>query len=127
MKECRTCKWYSRKDDYRCTCPKMVYGYGDEDIAADQVAIEDDAGWGMSPGPEFGCVHHSLVEGLGNPVEYLSPDAQAGDPPQTAVDVMVRFKGKRILIEGDKDDAKEFSKYVVRWLEQSNVSPPGKE
>jgi hypothetical protein len=37
----------------------MIYGYN---IAIrrddDGVAIENDEGWGMLPGPDFGCIHH---------------------------------------------------------------------
>jgi hypothetical protein len=38
----------------------MLYGYAftpDECQPPDVVRIEDDEGWGMIPGPEFGCVH----------------------------------------------------------------------
>jgi hypothetical protein len=41
-----------------CGCPKMLYGYDNKQIAdSDGLSIENDEGWGMIPGPEFGCVH----------------------------------------------------------------------
>ena len=45
-----------------CICPKMLYGYSakyDEGVVLepDEVQIENDEGWGMVPGPEFGCIH----------------------------------------------------------------------
>lgn len=44
-----------------CSCPKMMYGYNikydGQVLDSDCVSIEDDEGWGMIPGPEFGCVH----------------------------------------------------------------------
>jgi hypothetical protein len=36
----------------------MQYGYCEDLREPDGVLIEDDAGWGMLVGPEFGCVHH---------------------------------------------------------------------
>lgn len=60
MKRCLTCKWYDSARWHVCECPKMFYGYrktkGDDE--PDAVKIEDDEGWGMIVGPEFGCVHH---------------------------------------------------------------------
>jgi hypothetical protein len=61
---CETCRWWNEgeKKSLRkiCSCPKMCYGYGwgKEDLEPDDVHIEDDEGWGMDPGPEFGCIHH---------------------------------------------------------------------
>jgi hypothetical protein len=36
----------------------MVYGYLNEGVDSDGLAIEDDEGWGMMPEPNFGCIHH---------------------------------------------------------------------
>jgi hypothetical protein len=64
MFSCKTCYWYMNDDlpdSCRiCKCPKMFYGYRrrDGDQARDAVQIEDDEGWGMIPGPDFGCIHH---------------------------------------------------------------------
>lgn len=59
---CNTCQYYQLKTGFNnmtCKHPKMVYGYGLETTdEPDQVLIEDDEGWGMIPGPEFGCIHH---------------------------------------------------------------------
>ncbi len=59
-KTCKTCKFYIPEDIYlyTCHCPKMKYGYGKQDVDSDGVLIEDDEGWGMIPGPDFGCIHH---------------------------------------------------------------------
>lgn len=67
---CKTCRWYGSEPfevyvPKMCSCPKMLYGYGykynpaewakeDDDI----ITIENDEGWGMTPKPNFGCVHH---------------------------------------------------------------------
>jgi hypothetical protein len=59
---CRDCKWHDIPrepyDARSCGCPKMVYGYYDGDTHdTDGVHIEDDEGWGMEVGDEFGCIH----------------------------------------------------------------------
>lgn len=58
MFSCKTCHWYSSTAAKTCKCPKMVYGYGSSERDDDGVRIEDDEGWGMTPGPDFGCIHH---------------------------------------------------------------------
>jgi len=64
---CKTCHWFkgSMKDDleYSCDCPKMHYTYcssawAAKNLRTDDVLIENDEGWGMVPGPDFGCIHH---------------------------------------------------------------------
>ncbi|MHC4297999.1 MAG: hypothetical protein ACYS7Y_11910 [Planctomycetota bacterium] len=67
---CKTCAWYkdNRPDEtshHSCLCPKMVYGYGlwiEEQDRSDSLMVEDDEGWGIVPGPEFGCIHHKRAE-----------------------------------------------------------------
>ncbi len=65
---CFTCKHWGKnrsygEDEYRrlktCDCPKFEYGYHSDhdDIPNDGAAIEDDEGWGMVTGPDFGCIH----------------------------------------------------------------------
>lgn len=65
---CATCdNWgnnrnYAEDDGARiksCNCPKFVYGYHYDkgDVPNDGAAIEDDEGWGMLTGSEFGCIH----------------------------------------------------------------------
>lgn len=45
----------------------MNYGYGFQhgdaapDVADDQVIIENDEGWGMEVGGNFGCVHFTAM------------------------------------------------------------------
>ncbi len=64
MFSCKTCHWYKNEtlpdSLLTCKCPKMFYGYRnrDGDQAEDGVLIENDEGWGMIPGPNFGCIHH---------------------------------------------------------------------
>jgi hypothetical protein len=41
----------------RCLCPKFDYGYSDNPVEHDGVIIEDDEGWGIVTGPDFGCIH----------------------------------------------------------------------
>lgn len=36
---------------------KYGYHYGNEDLADDDVQVEDDEGWGLITGSKFGCVH----------------------------------------------------------------------
>lgn len=60
---CKTCQHYKPTDTVACKCPKMLYGYGAKTLdEPDQVRIENDEGWGMIPGPEFGCIHHEALE-----------------------------------------------------------------
>ena len=74
MNTCKTCKYWttikgsscSRKEADRlhfCNAPKIKYGYGIEecDISDDGVLIEEDEGWGMLTGPDFGCIHHEIM------------------------------------------------------------------
>jgi hypothetical protein len=64
---CCTCAHWrpgvSASGDPGCVSPKMVYGYGSYNAAPshddDMVWIENDEGWGIATGPEFGCVHWS--------------------------------------------------------------------
>ncbi len=60
---CSECEYYHPDEMYShtCKCPKMIYGYGKHDTDTDSVEIEDDEGWGMIPGPDFGCIHHKEV------------------------------------------------------------------
>lgn len=57
---CRTCDWYNNGGGHlTCNCPKMFYGYrGTQGRASDSLSVENDEGWGMVPGLDFGCVHH---------------------------------------------------------------------
>ncbi len=60
---CRTCIWYKADSStQQCSCPKMLYGYSCKydsiEPDDDGLAIENDEGWGMSPEPGFGCIHH---------------------------------------------------------------------
>jgi hypothetical protein len=57
---CLTCHWYNNGEELwrECNCPKMVYGYGKTELHSDALAVENDEGWGMVPGPNFGCIHH---------------------------------------------------------------------
>jgi len=62
-KTCKNCHWYERPGNgtHECSCPKMVYGYGPR-CDSDGVDVEDDEGWGMVPGPDFGCIHFKHKE-----------------------------------------------------------------
>ena len=62
MFSCKTCHWYRTTGMHTCVCPKMVYGYGSSERDDAGVKIEDDEGWGMNPGPNFGCIHHKDKE-----------------------------------------------------------------
>lgn len=69
MKQCKTCDWYhsdccsiKSPRSHVCQCPKILYGYHGIDADPDGMNVEDDEGWGMRPGPEFGCIHHKEKE-----------------------------------------------------------------
>ena len=68
MKTCKTCKHWghsrgcaeSSKRLKSCSAPLIKYGYRVEEseVADNGALVEDDEGWGMLTGPEFGCVFH---------------------------------------------------------------------
>jgi hypothetical protein len=65
-KTCKTCKWYQdgtgdASGAKHCSCPKMAYGY-ERGADPDGMTVECDEGWGMVPGPDFGCIHHQKSE-----------------------------------------------------------------
>lgn len=76
MKTCQHCKHWIQVagiSDGRCpagygmcACPMIYYGYScADDIEksdTDRAVIENDEGWGMFTGPDFGCVHCKGVE-----------------------------------------------------------------
>lgn len=50
---CRACRfWTAGSGD----CARWRRGYGERDLAPSDVVVEDDEGWAMITGPEFGCV-----------------------------------------------------------------------
>lgn len=71
-KICRNCKFYTpnvpktdRQQAFgtiRCESPKFKYGYGYEQIAKDEIVVENDEGWGANIGEEFGCIHFQLKQ-----------------------------------------------------------------
>ena len=69
MKTCKTCKHWGNSRNYAedngkrlksCNAPQIEYGYGVEEseVADNGALVEDDEGWGMLTGPEFGGVLH---------------------------------------------------------------------
>lgn len=69
---CKTCRWWGNPEyknggvvltgDFRtCGSPKIVYGYHEDLPALDGAAAENDEGWGFTPGPDFGCIHHESI------------------------------------------------------------------
>jgi hypothetical protein len=57
---CGDCRHFVEDGTYAPmgTCSRWTKGYHVEfkDLAPNEVLIEDDEGWGMMCGPEFGCV-----------------------------------------------------------------------
>lgn len=45
-----------------CESPKIKQGYqyNAKDLLPDEAIVENDEGWGMETGPDFGCIHHKL-------------------------------------------------------------------
>lgn len=64
MKQCRTCKyfefphWDGPENLGRCKRWHVGYHVNETDVANNEAWVEDDEGWGMRLGPEFGCVLH---------------------------------------------------------------------
>jgi hypothetical protein len=46
-----------------CSSPKIIYGYDNKGSVPtpDSARIENDEGWGMITGPDFGCIHASAL------------------------------------------------------------------
>ena len=70
MTLCKDCKHFRQHIEHwlppqRGACLRWLTGYGVNlnAISDNEVVVEDDEGWGMDVGPEFGCV---LSEPLGN-------------------------------------------------------------
>ena len=59
---CRTCRYYVAHDkpEGYGGCTRWHAGYGVEmsEVAANEVLVENDEGWGALMGPDFGCVLH---------------------------------------------------------------------
>lgn len=65
MQRCKTCKHWGVEPFYAdrrlkgCTAPGIVRGYVEpEDVPDNGAGVEDDEGWAIETGPEFGCVLH---------------------------------------------------------------------
>ncbi len=64
MNRCETCTHFSsaaRQAPYG-SCGRWHRGYLTpvDTIGLDEVLVEDDEGWGMIVGPQFGCVLHEV-------------------------------------------------------------------
>lgn len=61
---CKTCKYYDTGSHHKCVAPLVSYGYGKvpKDVRQKGLHVEDDEGWGMIPGPDFGCILHEGKE-----------------------------------------------------------------
>jgi hypothetical protein len=69
-KTCKTCRFWGHPiDEYRsggwerlgtCSSPLFLRGYtiSVEEIPDNGALIEDDEGWGIYTGPDFGCIGH---------------------------------------------------------------------
>ena len=64
---CKNCQYWNKLADVErgnCSCPKFRYGYSfvggpkDKPLELDDIQVENDEGWGMISGPEFGCIHY---------------------------------------------------------------------
>lgn len=69
MNRCKTCVYYMTAliGHGSCGSKKFIQSYqfdkGDpfKGIGSDCVRLEDDEGWGMIVGDDFGCVHHEVM------------------------------------------------------------------
>ena len=56
---CKNCLHFTPiNTDNRGSCDRWEIGYprGNDHLASNEVLVEGDEGWGMSVGPDFGCV-----------------------------------------------------------------------
>ena len=64
---CATCRFSENYDEWQgfltCLKWKKGYGVGPSDLPPNEVLVENDEGWGMVCGPQFGCVLHERSEG----------------------------------------------------------------
>ena len=60
---CKTCAHFVPESDGYGSCSRWLRGYAVklEDMTSNDVLVEDDEGWGMVVGPDFGCVLHSIT------------------------------------------------------------------
>lgn len=65
MNNCKTCKYWGKKRKEHphmktCRAPNIFYGYHHkiDELPNTSALVEDDEGWGMFTGPDFGCVLH---------------------------------------------------------------------
>jgi hypothetical protein len=76
---CATCKHFTPESSGFGSCAKWHRGYGVllEDMAINEVLVEDDEGWGMLVGPCFGCILHTPAD----PDADSPSEASASAPP----------------------------------------------
>jgi len=61
---CKDCQHWSPAQYHEpfgyCSSDKWQGGYHvhEKDLASDMCHHEDDEGWGVTTGPDFGCIHH---------------------------------------------------------------------
>ena len=60
IKICKNCKHFN-KEDHSCKCNKFHYScfLQLDEIEKDEIIVENDGGYGMTVGEEFGCIHYS--------------------------------------------------------------------
>jgi hypothetical protein len=63
METCKTCRHFTPEPNYprgfgSCDRWTQGYGYSPEDLKSNEVLVENDEGWAMVCGPDFGCVLH---------------------------------------------------------------------
>lgn len=57
MITCKECKHYiAEKHHGSCSRWNMGYRYDVESLPPNEVLVENDEGWGMVCGPDFGCI-----------------------------------------------------------------------
>lgn len=61
MGRCKDCRhWQASREEVKngneCRSPRLLRGYGFTEVPVDGALVEDDCGWGLITGPDFGCV-----------------------------------------------------------------------
>lgn len=65
MITCDKCNFWEQEKEKNlgvCDCDKFKQGYyyNFEDIADDEIWVENDEGWAFYTGPKFGCIHAEI-------------------------------------------------------------------
>lgn len=71
METCKTCEHFKVEHNHPYdgrlgSCARWHVGYSIplKDVADNEVLVENDEGWGMMVGPDFGCILHKPTKAI---------------------------------------------------------------